>query len=54
MKQRKSQSGNTREQLTIPGMGLQSYSVDSADLRQAVGKNTHDPSWDLTKHDDCG
>lgn len=54
MKRKKSQSGSTREQLTIPGMEQLLSSVDSGGLRRALGKNTYDPSWDLTKPENHG
>lgn len=50
MSKRTKGSGNTKEQLTIPGMESLLSSAGSGDSRQALGKNTHDPSWDLTKH----
>lgn len=48
MKKRKQQSGSTREQLVIPGLEVTLFSVASEDSRKALGKNTYDPTWDLT------
>lgn len=46
MKKKTKVSGNTREQLVIPGMEVTLSSVDSEGSRAAVGKNTYDPTWE--------
>lgn len=45
MKKREKSSGNTREQLAIPGLEGILSSVDSGGYRPSVGKNTYDPTW---------
>lgn len=45
MKKKSQESGNTEEQLAIPGMEELLSSVVSGGLRKALGKNTYDPSW---------
>lgn len=49
MKKISNQSGNTAEQLSLPGMDVKSSSVDSGGSRPTLGKNTYDPSWEVQK-----
>lgn len=48
MRKKGNSSGNTREQLILPGMESLLSSADLGDLRNGLGKNTHDPTWELT------
>lgn len=45
--------GNTWEQLTLLAMESPSSSAVSEGSRRGLGKNTHDPSWDLTNGEKC-
>lgn len=45
MKKKTQSSGNTWEQLSLPGMSETSSSADSVGSRNGLGKNTYDPTW---------
>lgn len=49
MKKKTAQSGNTREQLVIPGLEAILSSAALGDSPKALGKYTYEETWGLTK-----
>lgn len=43
--------GSTWEQLALPGLSETSSSAVSEGSRKALGKNTYDPTWELTNRE---